>query len=366
MSHNNYQDFVNIDEFKYAAEKKLPRMVYDYYASGSFDQITLAENQNYFSRIKLLPRCLIDVSNVDMRTNVLGIDLSFPLMIAPTAMQKMAHPVGETATWSAANELGTSMTLSSLSTTSIEELSKHANGNPGWFQLYVFKDRAITKNLVQRAEQIGYKAIVLTVDTPYLGRREADYRNGFRLPHGLKLQNFSDLPLADVEGGLNAYVATMIDSSLTWKDLDWLKSITKLPIIVKGVMSPRDAEIAVTHGVDAIIVSNHGARQLDTAPSTIEVLPYIVKAVNGRCPVILDGGVRRGTDILKALACGAKAVMIGRPVLWGLAVGGKDGVKRVLSLLHDELKLSMALAGVKSISQINKSLIWDPSEYTKL
>ncbi|EGG13755.1 hydroxyacid oxidase [Cavenderia fasciculata] len=350
--------YLNIEEFRIVAERKLPRMVYDYYASGSDNQITLGENVNFYSRIKLTPRCLVDVSNINTKTSVFGIPLSFPVMIAPTAMQKMAHPNGEIDTCLAARDMGTLMTLSSLATTSVEDLGKASGGNPGWFQLYVFKDRSISEKLVKRAEMAGFKAILLTIDTPFLGRRESDYRNEFSLPTGLQLRNFTDLPLADIQGGLNKYMATMIDSSLTWNDLAWLKSITKLPVIVKGVMCPQDALLAVKYGADGIIVSNHGARQLDTSPSTIEVLPYVVRAVGGRIPVIVDGGVRRGTDILKALAYGACAVMIGRPVLWGLAADGYDGVLKVLQLLRDELVLSMALAGVNSISKIDESLIW--------
>eukprot|EP01132_Coremiostelium_polycephalum_P008583 gene8583-10561_t len=362
-SHSNVKSskldfFLNLNEFQLAAEKGLPRMVYDYYASGSDSQITLKQNQSCFENIKIIPRCLVNVESVNLKTKILGFNIDFPVMVSPTAMQKMATPMGELATYKAVKENGTIMTLSSLSTTSVEELSEASGGNPGWFQLYVFKDRSISENLVRRAEKLGFSALMLTVDTPFLGRREADYRNEFRLPDGLQLKNFSDLPMSNLHGGLNQYIAAMIDPSLTWKDIDWLKSITKLPIVVKGVMCTEDAELALAHGVDAIVVSNHGARQLDTCPATIEVLPSICRVVGDRVPVILDGGIRRGTDILKAIAFGAKAVMIGRPVLWGLAVGGQQGVSKVLTLLRNELALSMALSGIKNVSDISPKLIW--------
>ncbi|GAM23570.1 hypothetical protein SAMD00019534_067450 [Acytostelium subglobosum LB1] len=366
MKNKPISSYLNVDEFKQTAEKSLPRMVYDYYASGSDSQVTLSENENYYKNIKLMPRGMIDVSRIDLKTSVLGVDLSSPIMIAPTAMQCMAHPRGELETYTAAKNLGSHMTLSSIATTSVEELSEHANGNPGWFQLYVFKERSVTINLVKRAEKSGFKALVVTVDTPFLGRREADFRNDFSLPHGLLLKNFADLPLNKVQGGLNKYIGSMVDSSLTWTDITWLRTITKLPILVKGIMSPEDAHIAVQNGVDGIIVSNHGARQLDTCPSTIEVLPHIVRAVNGRVPVLVDGGVRRGTDVLKALALGAKAVMIGRPVLWGLATAGHEGIERVMTLLSEELRLAMAFTGVTTVSAINSSIIWNPSSASKL
>ncbi|KAF2076522.1 hypothetical protein CYY_002200 [Polysphondylium violaceum] len=350
--------FVNINEFKIEAQKKLPKMAYDYYASGANDQITLADNENSFKRIKLIPRCLVDVSNVNIKTSIFGVDIKTPIMIAPAAMQKMASHLGELDTLAAAHEMGTIMTLSSLSTSSVEELSEQSKGNPGWFQLYVFKDRKISEDLVKRAERLGYTAIVLTVDTPYLGKRDADYKNKFHLPLNLQLKIFSHLPLSKLDGGLNNYMATMIDPALTWKDVQWLKSITKLPVLVKGIMCPEDAELSIKHGADGIIVSNHGARQLDTCPSTIDVLYPISKAVRGRVPVILDGGVRRGSDVLKALALGANTVMIGRPILWGLSVGGQAGVSRVIKLLNDELLLAMAFTGLNSVKEISPAIIY--------
>ncbi|KAN0029741.1 hypothetical protein ACTA71_007877 [Dictyostelium dimigraforme] len=363
---NRLDSFVSISELHEEAKRLLPKMAYDYYASGSNDQITLTENENAFNRIKLVPRSLVDVSKVNTKTRIFGRDISTPILIAPWAMQKMASKRGELDTVEASKEFNTIMTLSSLSTTSVEELSNASNGNPGWFQLYVFKDRKISEELVKRAEAIGYSALVLTVDTPFLGKRTADFKNSFKLPNELSLKIFERLMLSNLDGGLNQYFATMIDPSLTWNDLKWLKSITKLPILVKGIMCPKDAELALQYGADGIIVSNHGGRQLDTCPSTIEVLPYISKVVQGKVPLILDGGIRRGTDVLKALAFGANAVCIGRPIIWGLSTGGKDGVLKVLNLLNSELQLAMALTGIINISDINNSIIWDQNKYIKL
>ncbi|KJE92024.1 peroxisomal glycolate oxidase [Capsaspora owczarzaki ATCC 30864] len=364
-----------IDELEQHARTHLPKNAFDYYSSGANDQRTLAENRAAFYRLRFLPRILRDVSQVDLGVSLLNgtQTLASPICIAPTAMQRMAHPDGEIATARAAAASESLMILSSWSTTSIEDVAA-ANGNAGarWFQLYVYRDRAVTAQLVKRAEQSGYTALVLTVDTPILGRREADIRNGFRLPPHLRLANFSEtdskatgVSITDKkDSGLAAYVAAQIDQTLTWKDVKWLQSITKLPIILKGVLSPEDATLAVDHGVQGILVSNHGARQLDGVPATIEALPGIVAAVGSRCDVYLDGGVRRGTDVLMALALGAKAVFVGRPVLWGLAYKGEEGVQIALTLLQQELKLAMQLAGCSKLADLTPSLVVSASTYT--
>ena len=354
-------DLVNISDFEVAARAKLPAMAYAYYASGAWDELTLRANREAYERIMLKYRVLVDVSNRDLSTSVLGDQISMPIMVAPVALQKMAHPDGELATAAAAGAAGTIMILSTLATSSIEEVMKVATGAL-WFQLYVYKDRGVTRSLVERAEAAGYRAIVLTVDTPMLGCREADMRNRFQIPEGLSLKNLSEAHLdkspKDVdESGLFAYARMLHDPSLSWKDLDWLRSITRLPVLVKGVVRPDDAMRAVQAGVAGIIVSNHGGRQLDTAPATISVLADIVEAVDGRVDVLVDGGVRRGTDVIKALALGAKAVLVGRPVVWGLAVDGENGVRRVLELLRGELDLAMALCGCSSIRTISRDLI---------
>jgi len=285
--------------------------------------------------------------------------VDFPILIAPTAMQKMAHHDGELATARASKSMGTIITLSSLSTTRADIVAKEAG--LCWFQLYIMKDREVTKNLLRMVENSGYTAICLTVDTPFLGKREEDVRNGFHLPDGLFLENFKDIPESSLSQGLSAYISSLIDSSLNWNDIEWLKSQTKLPILLKGILSPEDALLAIKHKVDGIIVSNHGARQLDTSPATIDVLPLINDVVRGRIPIILDGGIRRGTDVLKAISLGASAVMIGRPILWGLTHAGEEGVRDVLQLLKNEFKLAMALCGCSRVSDINKSLIFNKS-----
>ncbi|CAF2155147.1 unnamed protein product [Brassica napus] len=318
------------------------------------------------------PRILIDVSKIDMTTTVLGFKISMPIMVAPTAMQKMAHPEGEYATARAASAAGTIMTLSSWATSSVEEV---ASTGPGirFFQLYVYKNRKVVEQLVRRAEKAGFKAIALTVDTPRLGRRETDIKNRFTLPPNLTLKNFEGLDLGKMDeandSGLASYVAGQIDRTLSWKDVQWLQTITSMPILVKGVLTGEDARIAIQAGAAGIIVSNHGARQLDYVPATISALEEVVKATQGRVPVFLDGGVRRGTDVFKALALGASGIFvsiilsfnspekIGRPVVFSLAAEGEAGVRKVLQMLRDEFELTMALSGCRSLSEITRNHI---------
>ncbi|KAK3000426.1 hypothetical protein RJ639_021330 [Escallonia herrerae] len=377
-------EVTNVTEYQAIAKEKLPKMVYDYYASGAEDQWTLQENRYAFSKILFRPRILIDVTKIDMATTVLGFKISMPIMIAPTAMQKMAHPEGEYATARAASAAGTIMTLSSWATSSVEEV---ASTGPGirFFQLYVYKDRNVVAQLVRRAERAGFKAIALTVDTPRLGRRESDIKNRFTLPPFLTLKNFEGLDLGKMDeaadSGLASYVAGQIDRSLSWKvlkkeypglslnnflgygqDVKWLQTITKLPILVKGVLTAEDARLSIQAGAAGIIVSNHGARQLDYVPATIMALEEVVKAAQGRVPVFLDGGVRRGTDVFKALALGASGIFIGRPVVFSLAAEGEAGVRKVLQMLRDEFELTMALSGCRSLKEITRQHImteWD-------
>ncbi|GAQ89600.1 Glycolate oxidase [Klebsormidium nitens] len=362
---NLMEEITNVMEFEGIAKKKLPKMVFDYYASGAEDQYTLKLNRSAFEEFRLKPRIMVDVSKQDLSTTVLGHRLSMPIMVAPTAMQKMAHPEGELATARAAAAMGTAMTLSSWATSSVEEVNSVGAGLR-FFQLYVYKNRAVVEQLVRRAERAGFKAIALTVDTPRLGRREADIKNRFVLPPGLTLKNFEGLDLGKMDqtadSGLASYVAGQIDRSLTWKDIQWLQTITKLPIFVKGVMSAADTKLAVRHGAQGIIVSNHGARQLDYVCATIQALEEVVIAAEGKIPVFLDGGVRRGTDVLKALALGAQGVFIGRPVVYGLASAGEAGVKKVLQMLRDELELAMALVGCPNVKDINRSIIVTPQD----
>ncbi|KAE8600880.1 hypothetical protein XENTR_v10013437 [Xenopus tropicalis] len=355
---------ITVDDYEEYARRSLRKSVYDYYRSGAEDQQTLADNVAAFSRYRLYPRVLRDVSATDLSTTILGQKISMPICVGSTAMQRMAHPDGETATARACRAVGTGMMLSSWATSSIEEVAEAAPDSLRWMQLYIYKDRNLTKSLVQRAERSGYKAIFLTVDTPYLGRRLADVRNKFQLPPHLRMKNFDTEELAfsskqgyGEDSGLAVYVAQAIDPSINWNDIEWLRGITSLPIIVKGIVRADDAKEAVKRGVSAILVSNHGARQLDGVPATIDVLQEITEAVDGKVEVYLDGGIRKGTDVLKALALGARAVFVGRPALWGLAYQGEEGVKDVLNILMEEFRLAMSLAGCCSVSEIDKSLV---------
>jgi 4-hydroxymandelate oxidase len=360
---------INLFEYESLAHQQLSRMALDYYASGAWDEVTLRDNRTAFEKFKLRPRMLVDVSQRDLSTTVLGQSLSLPILIAPTAFQCLAHPEGEVATAKVAANVGSAMVLSTMSTQPLEEValtskqvqsdSQTDSHSPLWFQLYVHRDRALTQNLVERAEAAGYSALCLTVDAPVLGCREKDKRNQFTLPLGMQLANLThrDIPEIVGESGLFAYFVQQLDPGLTWQDLEWLQSLTKLPIIVKGVLRGDDALRAVEHGAKAVIVSNHGGRQLDSAIASIDALSEVVTAVGDQVDVLMDGGIRRGTDVLKALALGAKAVLVGRPVLWGLAVAGEAGVQHVLELLRDELDIAMALSGCAKVEDIDQSLL---------
>ncbi|MBJ7295117.1 alpha-hydroxy acid oxidase [Dolichospermum sp. UHCC 0684] len=352
---------INLFGYEQLAKEHLSQMAFDYYSSGAWDEVTLRDNLAAFTRVKLRPKMLVDVSKINLTTQVLGESLQLPLLIAPMAFQCLADPEGEIATALAAADAGVGMVLSTLATKSLEEVATVAKGLQ-WFQLYIHKDQGLTQALVQRAYTAGYKAICLTVDAPMLGKRERDQRNEFTLPPGLhpaNLTNISglDIPQAPGESGLLTYFAQQINPAVTWKDLEWLQSLSPLPLVVKGILRADDAVRAVEYGAQAIVVSNHGGRQLDGAIASLDALPDIIAAVDGKAEVLLDGGIRRGTDILKALAYGAKAVLIGRPVLWGLAVAGKIGVSHIISLLQDELNLAMALSGCASLGDIDSSLV---------
>ena len=348
--------FLTIDEFEEAARGRLPRMVFDYFAGGSGEEWTLVENRRAFERWVLRPRVLVDVSDVDLRTTVLGQEVAFPILLAPTALQRMAHRYGELATARAAASVGALMVLSTVSTASMEEVA--TSGARRWFQLYVLKDRDLTAELVKRAHAAGYGALVLTVDAPILGRRFRDDRNRFSLPPGIAMANLEGMGLPESEGSrLFAFFVERHDGSLAWEDVAWLASLTPMPLVLKGVLRGDDARRGVDAGAAAIVVSNHGGRQLDGSPATIDVLPEVVEAVEGLAEVLVDGGIRRGSDVMKALAMGARAVLVGRPYLWGLAVDGEAGVRRVLELLRDDLELAMALCGCPTVSHIDRSLV---------
>ncbi len=354
-------EYVNVFDFEPVAQDRLSELAYAYYASGANDEITLRENRAALDRRALHYRVLVDVSRREAATTVLGHPVSMPIMVAPTAFHGLAHPDAELATARAASTAGTIMVLSTMSNTPVEEVTRAASG-PVWFQLYAYRDRAITRDLVQRVEAAGCRALMLTVDAPVLGRRERDLRNRFSLPPELAVANLTAagldcLPLESAGSGLATYFATLLDPSLSWEIVSWLRSITSLPLLVKGIIRPDDAVLAAEHGVQGIVVSNHGGRQLDTAPATIDVLGPIADAVAGRAQILMDGGIRRGTDVVKALALGARAVMIGRPILWGLAADGERGVARVLELLRDELDTALALCGCPTIAAITRDLV---------
>jgi 4-hydroxymandelate oxidase len=291
---------------------------------------------------------------------VLGQRISMPVMVAPTAFHKMACEEGEVAAARAAGRAGTAFCLSSLSTTAMEDVFAAAS-SPKWFQLYIYKDKGLTAELVARAEAAGAEAIVLTVDAPGWGNRERDTRNGFRLPPGLAVANVVPAGKGDfpqVEGsGLAAYVRTYFEEALSFDDLEWLCSTTRLPVVVKGVCRGDDARHSADQGAAAVVVSNHGGRQLDTAPPTSEALPHVVEQVGDRCEVYVDGGIRRGSDVLKGLALGARAVLVGRPVLWGLVAGGEEGAFTVLEILRRELDEAMLLCGYESAGAVDGSIL---------
>ncbi|CAN1169098.1 Peroxisomal (S)-2-hydroxyacid oxidase GLO4 [Linum perenne] len=346
---------VNVSEFEALAKKAIPKLYFDFYAGGAEDESTLKDNEEAYRRITIRPRVLVDVSRIDTSTTILGYPISSPIMVAPTALHKLANPEGELATARATAASNTIMILSFSSSYNVEEVAASCEA-VRFFQLYVCRGRHIAANLVQRAERSGYKAIVLTVDRPRRGRKEADIRNRFILP---KLKNIEEFVSHEVDAGagsnLEAYANSSFDPSLSWKDVAWLKSITNLPILLKGILTHEDAMKAVEVGAAGIVVSNHGGRQLDYSPATITVVEEVARAVKGKIPVIVDGGVRRGTDVFKALALGAQAVLVGRPVIYGLAAKGEEGVRQVIQMLKDEFELTMALAGCTSIKDISRS-----------
>jgi 4-hydroxymandelate oxidase len=354
---------LNLRELEELAREKLTAMAYGYYASGALEEVTLRENIAAWARLPLHYRVLVDVSNRDLSTTVLGTPVSMPVLVAPTAFHKLACEAGELATVRATAAEGTVMCLSSLSNTRVEEVCAAGAGSPVWFQLYVYRDRAATAALVARAEAASASAIVLTVDAPVLGRRERDVRSQFHLPDGLRVENMSAVPghaevaLRSSSSGLAAYFAERLDPSLSWKDVAWLRSITRLPVVVKGIVRPDDACRAVDSGANAIVVSNHGGRQLDGSPSTASVLGPVADAVHGRVEVLVDGGVRRGADVLRALSLGARAVLLGRPILWGLATGGEAGARGVLANFRYELDQAMTLAGCARIADVTRDLL---------
>lgn len=356
---------LNLFDFEAAASRLVEPAAWGYQTGGANDEITLRENRRAWDEIAIRYRTMVDVRDRRLETTVLGTPVSMPILVAPTAMQKLAHPDGECGMARAAAAAGTLMIVSTTATTGPAEVQASTTA-PKWFQVYIYRGREYTERLIGEAVQAGYRALVLTVDAPTLGRRERDIRNGFTLPPGMHIAN-ADLAGMDVvptatadASGLMHHFRGLHDPSLTPRDIRWLCDISGLPVLVKGIVRGDDAVRAVEHGASGIIVSNHGGRQLDTSVATARCLREVVRAVDGRAEVYVDGGIRRGTDVLKALALGARAVLLGRPPVWGLAVGGADGARQVLELLRAELDLAMALAGCPTIESITPDLIATP------
>jgi len=352
---------LSLRELEFEARKLLDPAVYDFVAGGADDETTLRANETAFSRIGLLPRILRSKANPELAVTLLNCRAALPVVIAPTAFHRLAHPEGEFATARAAAAAGTIMIASMASTVAIGEVAAAVRETTGgassnlWFQIYLQPDRGFTEAIIRRAEAAGCAALVVTVDSPVFGRRERDVRNGFfDLPPGMRCENLREPTTSGEPGRARPIV---FRPELSWDDIAWLRKTTGLKIVLKGVTHPEDARRAVDAGVHALMVSNHGGRQLDTVPAAVELLPAIADAVNGSLPLMLDGGIRRGTDVVKAIALGARAVAVGRPVFWGLAVGGEEGVAHVLEILRTELERALILCGCGSLSDVTRDLV---------
>ena len=345
-------DIVSLPHFEECARAAMPRMAFEYVATGSADEHTLRWNRERYDAIRLRPRVLVDVAEVDTSVTLLGREHEFPILLAPVGYQGTMHAEGESGSARGAGATGTTMVVSTATNTAIEDIAAVATV-PLWFQLYMQSDREFTRDIVQRAQDAGCEALCLTVDTPTLGPRDRQAKAKFRMPPGLTTPHVRDLS-TDADGVIQPERVT-----LTWEAVDWLRSIARVPVVLKGILDPDDATLALEHGAAGIIVSNHGARNLDTVPATIDALPTVAERVAARIPVLVDGGIRRGTDIVKALALGADAVLIGRPYCHGLGVAGAAGVQRVIELLRDELVMAMKLAGRPALASIDETALWD-------
>lgn len=351
-------DVVSLGDYERHARERLPAPIWSYIAGAGADGITRRWNREAFERLKLEGRVLADMSGAHTATELFGLALEAPVIVAPMAFHRLAHPDGEMATALGAAATGTLMTVSAQASATIEEIASSAQG-PLWFQLYMQTRREDTLTLLRRAEAAGCKAVMVTVDAPVNGLRNEEQRAGFRLPEGIGAVNLKGMPgpVLRAGPGESPVFKGLLDAAPTWRDLEWLRGQTKLPLLVKGIMSRHDARLALDAGMDGIAVSNHGGRVLDTLPAAVEALPAIAGEIDGRVPVLLDGGIRRGTDILKAIALGANAVMIGQPILHGLAVAGPVGVAHILNILRAELEVAMALTGRPRIAEIDRSVI---------
>ncbi|HXG51707.1 MAG TPA: alpha-hydroxy acid oxidase [candidate division Zixibacteria bacterium] len=344
---------VNLFEFEALAKERLPREEFDYIAGGATDELSVERNRRAYQSWALRPRVLRDVSALDLSTTVLGTRVEIPVLIAPCGAHRRAHPEGEIATYRAAAAAGTIFVMSANASISFEEVARAASGHL-WMQLYPFRDRRLTEEWIERASRAGYEAIVVTLDSQWPPKRERDLRNGYRRTRGV---NYPKVDPSQASHAGRRGSGEGADPAATWKDLEWIKSIARLPVVAKGIMTAEDAALCAEAGADAVIVSNHGGRHLDNTLATIEVLSEAVAASAGRTEILLDGGIRRGGDVVKALALGAKAVLIGRPLFWGLAAGGEHGVRRVLEILREEIEITMAKCGCPSIAAIDSRVV---------
>jgi isopentenyl diphosphate isomerase/L-lactate dehydrogenase-like FMN-dependent dehydrogenase len=343
---------INLFEFEAAAKEVLPKAEYDYIAGGATDEISVDRNRRAFESWALRPRVLRNVSNLDLTTTVLGTKVSLPVLLAPCGGHKKAHPEGEFATYRAAAARGTILGVSANASADFEELAKGASGCL-WLQLYPFRDPEITKDWLKRAKNSGYEAVCVTLDSQWPPKRERNIRNDYQNRRGINFRNAGAEPArarrgAHPGGG---------DPAATWKDLEWIKSTSALPVVAKGIMTGEDVELCVEAGIDGVIVSNHGGRHLDNTLATVEVLPEAAAAARGKLEIYLDGGIRRGADVVKAIALGARAVFIGRPLFWGLAVDGESGVVRVLDILREEIEITMAKCGRPTVASIDSTVV---------
>lgn len=359
---------VNLADHETHARTRLDDNAWAYFSGGAADELTLQANRQAWSALQLMPRVLQPLAGGHTRVQLLGRTLAHPILLAPVAYQAMAHPDGELATAHAAAALGAGLVLSTQASLPLEVIAQAMLPEPGrgplWFQLYIQHDRGFTRELVRRAEAAGYEALVLTVDAPTSGARDRERRAGFRLPTGVRAVNLDGLPPppgVTLGPGQSALFDGLLRHAPTWEDVAWLQTQTRLPILLKGVLHEDDARQAARLGLGGVIVSNHGGRTLDTAAATAHVLPHIVEALAGAMPILVDGGIRRGTDVLKAMALGANAVLLGRPYIYGLANAGAVGVAHVLRLLRDELEIAMALCGCSQLDQAGPSLFYPPA-----
>ncbi len=344
---------INLFEFEPIAKGRLPKAQYDYIAGGATDEISVARNRRAFESIAMRPRVLAGVNRVDLSTMVFGAKVNLPILIAPCGGHKKAHPDGEVATYRAASSHGTIMAVSANSNTSFEDLAK-ADSGPLWMQLYPFRDREVTRSWIKRAKDNGYRALCITLDSAWPSKRERNIRNDYQRRGTVNYAGAGTERASSTERRPRGAEA---DPGVSWKDLEWIRAETDLPIVAKGIMTGEDAELCAQVGIEGVIVSNHGGRGLDNTLATIEVLPEVVTAAKGRLEVLLDGGIRRGADVVKALALGAKAVCIGRPLFWGLAVDGEQGVRRVLEILREEVELTMARCGKINVQSVDSSVV---------